>query len=69
MLKKEAIAEQVGITRPTVIEWTKNFVENCGSQESTKFEFRDTDFTPPLYNVWTATKRSNPLSYGRKPLE
>ena len=55
----EAIAEAVGVSQPTVIEWTKNFIENLNTKDFIKFNFQDDTFTPPIYNVWKLKEKTN----------
>ena len=59
----ETIAEAVGVTIQTVSNWSENFSKNLAPKELEKFDFRDTDFTPPLYNVWTTAKKTNNVSH------
>ena len=48
---QEATAEAVGIAQPTVIEWSKRFIESLTAKQSIKFNFQD-DYQIPLFIIF-----------------
>lgn len=45
---QEEIAEIVGVTQPTIV----NFIKSCQRQVFINFTFSEESFKPPIYNVW-----------------
>jgi len=62
---EQDIAGSVGKSQSTVNEKIKTFIENIEKNNSDKSRafFSDSDFTPPLYNLWTFAKKTNNVSH------
>jgi len=59
------IASKTGQSQQMVNLKTKTFtsiIENNNTSKSRAF-FMEEDFTPPLYNVWTFSKKTNEVSH------
>lgn len=55
------IAELTGVSQFTISDKTKKFIELVPRNQSYKFE--DSDFKPPLYNIWNFSSKTNEVSH------
>jgi DNA modification methylase len=56
---QEEIADAVDVPQRTVSDWMDSFSENLISKESLNWS----NFTPPIYNVWTQQSKSNKVNH------
>lgn len=56
---QDEIAEAVGVSHGTVVQWEEEFVKTCATQELTNSR----DFEVPLYNVWKQQTKSPGVSH------
>ena len=56
---RQAIAEATGVSIQPVKDTLSDFSEGVPKNLKVQSLFNDTDFTPPLYNIWTFAKKSN----------
>jgi transcriptional regulator with XRE-family HTH domain len=60
---QEEIAEATGVSIQPVKDTLSDFSEGVPKNLKVQSLFNDTDFTPPLYNIWTFAKKSNAVSH------
>jgi len=60
---RQAIAEATGVSIQPVKDTLSDFSEGVPKNLKVQSLFNDTDFTPPLYNIWTFAKKSNAVSH------
>lgn len=61
---EEEIAEQVGVSKATVIDILQKRSEIPSLEKLTILsEYREPDWTPPLYNVWKRQEKTNSVSH------
>ena len=56
---QDEIAEAVGVDQKTAARWEDEFRQSCTAQDC----LNSRDFEPPLYNVWTASKKSDGVEH------
>jgi len=62
---QDEIAEALEIPQKTIDDWLKELADSEALPRSLKLtaEYSDQDWTAPLYNVWTFSKKSNGVSH------
>jgi DNA modification methylase len=57
------IAEQTGLSEKSIYEETTYQITDLEKSKQLLCNFSDSDFEPPIYNVWTFAKKTNEVSH------
>lgn len=59
----EEIADATGVTKMTISEQTCKIFPELEKSYKNLADFQDTDFEPPIYNIWNFAKKTNEVSH------